>query len=122
MELDYKQVDNDNNNYALQVSVESGLNADGIDISIFKDGKLTIKKSHRYGYDASYSRSSNPKYVGNIIQDYISNYSITEDNFTVIAGMNVYRGEKVSNKDVEDFKNKHCSNLVFNDNVDTKQQ
>lgn len=110
---------NNDNNYRLQISVVSGLNADGIDISIFKDGKLMLKNSYRYGYNASYSRSfSDPDkpYVVNIIQDYISKYNITEDNFTVIAGTNVYRGEKMSNKDVEDFKQKYCGNLVFHDN------
>ncbi|MCK9470180.1 MAG: hypothetical protein M0Q88_00310 [Bacilli bacterium] len=111
---------NNDNNYRLQISVGSGLNADGIDISIFKDGKLMLKNSYRYGYNASYSRSfSDPDkpYVVNIIQDYISKYNITEDNFTVIAGTNVYRGEKMSNKDVEDFKQKYCGNLVFHDTV-----
>ncbi len=121
LDEDFKPSDNNNNNNdnRLQVSVESGLNADGIDISVFQDDKLTLKKLYRYGYNASYSRSSDPDrpYVINIIQDYISKYNITEDNFTVIAGGNVFKGEKISNKDVEDFKKEYCSNLVFNDNV-----
>ena len=64
----------------LQVSVESGISADGIDISVFQDDELTIKKSYRYGYDASYGRSNNPArpYVGNIIQEYIKIYNITD--------------------------------------------
>ena len=31
--------------------------------------------------------------------------------------MNVFKGEKISDKAVEDFRKKYCSNLVFNDNV-----
>lgn len=118
MDIKESLTDNDNN-YKLQISVESGLGADGVDISVFQDDKLTFKKSYRYGYDASYGKSNDPDrpYIGNIIQDYISKYNITEDNFNVIAGKNVFKGEKISNEDVEDFKIKHCGYLVFNDNV-----
>jgi hypothetical protein len=114
-----KEIFDANHKHTLQISVESGISADGVDISVFQDGKLTLKKSYRYGYDASYGRSNDPArpYVGNIIQDYISKYNITKDNFNVIAGKNVFKGEKMSDKDVEDFKTEYCSNLVFNDDA-----
>ena len=114
-----KEIFDTNHKHILQISVESGLNADGVDISIFQDGKVIHKKDYRYGYNASYSKSneSSKPYVGNIIQDYISKYNITEDNFNVIAGKNVFKGEKVSDKDVENFKTKYCNNLVFNDDA-----
>lgn len=38
------------------ITVESGLNADGFDITIKEGDKEVFNKSYRYGYDASYSR------------------------------------------------------------------
>lgn len=114
-----KEIFDTNHKHRLQVSVESGISADGVDIFIFEDDELAIKTSYRYGYDASWGKFNDPDrpYVGNIIQDYISNYNIAKDSFNVIAGKNVFKGEKMSDKDVEDFKTEYCSNLVFKEDA-----
>jgi len=106
---------NDNHEYLLQVSVMSGINADGVDISVLQSDKVIKKAPYRYGYNASYSKSSDPStpHIKDIIQDYILKYNITEDNFTVIAGRNVFKGDKVCDADVDYFKKSYCIDLVF---------
>lgn len=102
------------NKYELQVSVESGINADGVYISVLQNGKVIYRKGYLYGYDASYCRSTNPPYINDILQNYISKYNITKDNFNVVAGMNVFQDKKVSPNDVESFITDHCVDLIFN--------
>ena len=113
------------------ITVESGLNADGFDITIKEGDKEVFNKSYRYGYDASYSKEHadsarhNHKqaikynweyadiyynlkpYTQDIIEDLMKKYHITKNNIIVTNGKNVFKGEPVSDNDVNEFINKY---------------
>lgn len=113
------------------ITVESGLNADGFDITIKEGDKEVFNKSYRYGYDASYSREHadsarydhdraikynweyadlyyNLKpYTQDIIEDLMKKYNITKNNIIVTNGKNIFKGEPISDNDVNKFINKY---------------
>ena len=113
------------------ITVESGLNADGFDITIKEGDKEVFNKSYRYGYDASYSKEHadsarhdyeqaikynwedadlyyNLKpYTQDIIEDLMKKYHITKNNIIVTNGKNVFKGEPVSDDNVNKFINKY---------------
>lgn len=93
----------------MNIQVRSGISSDGFKITIIdSQGNILFKNSYNYGYDASYSRdfaSDRAPYVTDIINKLCDKYNISDNEIHVSAGDNIFRGDKVDNKDVEDFIN-----------------
>lgn len=100
----------------LNVKLESRISTNGFRTSITRDGETSESLFWSYGYNCSYSRyfADNRKpYVADVLQKLIDENQIGSVN--VSAGQNVFAGKQVSEKDVENFKDKYCSELKFHE-------
>lgn len=106
----------DNAMNILNVKLESRISTNGFRTSITRDGETSESLFWSYGYNCSYSRyfADNRKpYVADVLQKLIDENQIGSVN--VSAGQNVFAGKQVSEKDVENFKDKYCSELKFHE-------
>lgn len=116
------------------ITVGSGINADGFDISIVNDaGDQLFKSTYSYGYNASYDRkfadwaqkdydnsvkygwANKPTlkpYVSDIIDGLCEKYNVTD--IEVVPGKNVYRGNQEDISKIDEFKSKYLSHISLN--------
>lgn len=93
----------------MKIIVKSGIGADGFDVEI----SCGVKKSYAYGYNASWTKDCTDErkpYVADIIKDLKQKFNV--DEIEVVGGKNVFANNLVSEKDVENFKNKYIVDLI----------
>lgn len=115
----------ENSSTHVRVILNSGINADGFDVEVWKDNKCVYNESYSYGYNVSYNRAhaeqaqrdvDNAKkykwshtptarpYVADVIQDICNKYGVSVSDVEVIAGKNSFKGQNVDNSDIAEFK------------------
>ena len=116
------------------ITVGSGINVDGFDISIVNDaGDQLFKSTYSYGYNASYDKkfadwaqrdydnsvkhgwTNKPAlkpYVSDIIDELCEEYNVTD--IEVVPGKNVYTGNQEDISKIDEFKSEYLSHISLN--------
>ena len=102
-----------NSNDIIKIYINSGISGDGFTIAVEDSNHNIIdKKSYHYGYNASYDKrfaDSKKPYVTDIINDWCDKYNQNIQDVQIIPGTNTFKGDAVSSRSVDEFKNKYLS-------------
>lgn len=109
----------------------SGISSDGFIVKVIINDKEVFSEDYHYGYTASYDRAqaeyskrdhenalkynwnfpeiyhSVKPYTSDILSELCQKYKLTVNDIEVIAGNNIFTGEKVSKETIENFKTKY---------------
>ena len=100
----------------MEITPHSGISADGFKVEIISSKEVTVaRKSYAYGYDASYSPTSDEKrpYTTDIIAALMSDYKVKIDEITVRPGVYVFSGTKMTEGDCIEFIEKYLVKLGY---------
>lgn len=92
----------------MTIVVKSGINADGFKVLITDDDdQLVYEQEYSFGYNVSYDRrwaDESKPYVNDIINDLCIEYNIDKQNIQYQKGINVFKGNEVSDDVIDKFK------------------
>jgi len=98
----------------MEIKVHQGMSAEGFHVEIRTHQDVIVYK-HRYdyGYNASWDKSwdESKPYTTDIIQDLRKKFWVAKDDIRVVAGKNIFRGDLVSEKDVQRFRDNYLSEM-----------
>jgi len=98
----------------MNITLHSGINADGIKVSILNEQETVFIKDYTYGWSLSHSRGSSDAhspYVADLIKNLMEKYNIEFVDIETLPGIYVFSGKQMTNKETEKFKLKYLSEL-----------